>query len=639
MSEKRSKNENTNRVAIVYEAARDGAVVVLSNVLQRMSISERSAALETKTKDGDQITTPLIIAALNENLDSVKMLLRYKADTEARGTVKVDNQVIESCTPLWAAAATGHLDVVKLLIERNANVDGRTLTNSTPLRAAAYVGRLDIVSWLVENGADVNARNNLENTPLMVACYNGHMPVVTYLIERGANVDFQDKQGNTVLHWAAKKGHLEIATKLLALGASQFPNIHRLTPLLVASNSYKIDMVECFIERPECTKEQRIEGLELLGATIANEPKVYDIEKAFSYMKRGMEERFADKSYPLLKIRMEPLEVYENRRECQTLEELVLLEGDDHAIHMEGLIIRERILGTDNVELRDPIKYRGAVFADSKNYDLSIGLWEHAMEIGQRSNESLRDDIEMMAGLLGDMLHKNALVRLERVEGVFEKLVIEYARQNEQFFYRKTQEEKRANLLKEELEKLIYCALYLVLIYTKLQISENRESTGIFDLMQRFLRFNPRTRDGYTLLHLAAWYKTEIKDHFVRLVCKLPCVETMRLIMHAGCDVNAINTKGNTPLHLAVTFKPNTGSLQVLRDVLETLLDGGVHEDLVNSEGKTAMDIAETDEARRILSVKRTLKLKCIAARAVRKFGLSYIGIVPKTLERFISTH
>jgi len=121
----------------------------------------------------------------------------------------------------------------------------------------------------------------------------------------------------------------------------------------------------------------------------------------------------------------------------------------------------------------------------------------------------------------------------------------------------------------------------------------------------------------------------------------LPCVETIKLILHAGCNVKAINTKGNSPLHLAVTFKPSTKDLQLLRDVymLETLVDGGIHEDLVNSEGKTAMDIAETDEARRILSVKRTLKLKCIAATAVRKFGLFCVGIVPKTLERFISSH
>ena len=91
MSGKRSKS--TDSVAIVYEAARDGAVAVLSNVLRRISSSERNTALETKTKDGDQITTPLIIAARNGNLDSVKTLLRYKVDIEARGTLKVDYQL------------------------------------------------------------------------------------------------------------------------------------------------------------------------------------------------------------------------------------------------------------------------------------------------------------------------------------------------------------------------------------------------------------------------------------------------------------------------------------------------------------------------------------------------------------------
>ena len=339
MSEKRSKSEYTDSVAIVYQAARDGAVVVLSNVLQRMSISERNTALETKTKDGDQITTPLIIAARNGNLDSVKTLLRYKEDIEDRGTMKVDDHVREGCTPLWAAAASGHLDVVKLLIERNADVDARTWrTNSTPLRAAAYIGRLDIVSCLVENGADLNVRNNCEHTPLMIACYNGHMKVVTYLIERGANMDLQDNQGNTALHEALYNDNIEIAKELVALGVSQLPNIQRLTPLLLASNNCQIDMVEYFIKRPECTKEQRIEGLELLGATIANERDVYDIDKAFSYMKRGMEERFEKKSCPLLKKQMEPLKVYQNRKESQTLEELVLLEGDGHSIHMEGLI-------------------------------------------------------------------------------------------------------------------------------------------------------------------------------------------------------------------------------------------------------------------------------------------------------------
>ena len=639
MDDERSNGEYTYPKTKVYEAARDGAVAVLSDVLQRMSINERSTALETKTKDGDQITTPLIIAARNGSLDSVKVLLRYKADIEARGTVNVQKQVIAGCTPLWTAAAAGHLDVVEMLIVSNAEVDGRTFTNSTPLRAAAYVGHFDIVRCLVEHGADVNVFNKSGHTPLMIACYNGHKDVVSYLIERGAKLDTQDKEGNTALHEAVNENHFEIAKELLDLGVLQLSNTQGLTPLLLVSNRCQVEMVEYLVKRPECTKEQRIEGLELLGATIANEPDVYDIEKAFSYMKRGMEGRFEDHSHPLLKKQMHPFEAYQNRKESQTLEDLILLEGDDHAIHMEGLIIRERILGTDNKELLFPIRYRGAAFADSGNFDLSIGLWGHAMEIGQRCNEPITDDLESFAELFADMLHDNCPLRPMRIEGVFEQLVSECKRLTEKSQSSPGATFRDANSLKDELERLLYCALDLLMIYTKVQVLETKENAGIFELIERFLCLNPRTHDGNTLLHMAVWYKTDIKDGKMRQVCKLPCVETMKLIIHAGCDVNAINNKGDTALHLAVTFKPNAEGLPALRDVLETLLDEGVHEDLVNKEGKTAMDIAETDEARRILSIKSRLKLKCIAARAVKKFGLSYRGEVPNSVEKFISIH
>ena len=127
-------------------------------------------------------------------------------------------------------------------------------------------------------------------------------------------------------------------------------------------------MVEHIINRPECTKEQRIDALELLGATIAND-KSRDFKKAFSYMKRGMEMRYEDPAHPLLKKKMEPVEAYQNRKESQTLEELALLEGDDHAIGMEGLIIRERILGPDNLATLAGILYRAIVLGESKKYE------------------------------------------------------------------------------------------------------------------------------------------------------------------------------------------------------------------------------------------------------------------------------
>ena len=53
----------------------------------------------------------------------------------------------------------------------------------------------------------------------------------------------------------------------------------------------------------------------------------------------------------------------------------------------------------------------------------------------------------------------------------------------------------------------------------------------------------------------------------------------------------------------------------------------------------TSIDMAETDEARMILSERRKLDLKCISARAVKKLGIPYMGVVPKTLEKYVSMH
>ena len=92
-------------------------------------------------------------------------------------------------------------------------------------------------------------------------------------------------------------------------------------------------------------------------------------------------------------------------------------------------------------------------------------------------------------------------------------------------------------------------------------------------------------------------------------MCKFPCVETMKFILHAGCDVNAVNTEGNTPLHLAVTFKPaDPEEVVILSEMLLLLLDIGADPKLVNKNGQTPLHICETNEARRILSEKRGLR-------------------------------
>ena len=617
MADKLSVSDSVTKV---YQSARDGSSN-LTDLLKRLKPEQRKTALKTKTKDGSHFVPPLIVAAHNGHLNSVKILLKYGADIETRGTLKIGDEVITGCTPLWAAAASGHLDVVKLLIGRNADVDGGTQTGSTPLRAAAYVGHLDIVRCLVESGADVNARKYDDKSTLLIgACYCGHLSVAAYLIDKGAIMDLQDKEGNTALHDAARRGHLEIVSQLLVLGASQLPNNQGLTPLLYACDKGSIEIVEYLIKRPECTKEQRIDALELLGATIAND-MFGDSEKAFSYMKRGMEMRYEDPAHPLLKKKMEPVEAYQNRKESQTLEEIALLEGDDHAIGMEGLIIRERILGPDNPAILYDIRYRGAVLRDSEEYELCFGLWQRCMEKAMNRDFPIIEDLGRFPALFGEMLQKGNILRPNFIEDVFEILVAASEKQTEKRMSKNFQEGQE----NEEQEKTLYCALYLLVVYIKVR----GQNANMTDFLQRFLRLNPRTNDGNTLLHLAAWHENpqfsydgqdrEVED-MMQSVFKLPCVETMKLILYAGCDVNAANTEGNTPLHLAVKYKPEPEEVEILREMLLLLLDIGADPKLENKKGQTPLDSCETDEARKILSEKRGLSVMNVDVGDVRKF-------------------
>ena len=158
---------------------------------------------------------------------------------------------------------------------------------------------------------------------------------------------------------------------------------------------------------------------------------------------------------------------------------------------------------------------------------------------------------------------------------------------------------------------------------------EGRSSYGSALLNELSLQ-NPRCF-GNTLLH-AVVNKCITEDSF-------PCLDTAKLLLQAGFNVNAINNEGNTPLHLAVNLKPKSDKIHLITTLLEVLFDGGAHDDFVNNDGETPADMAETDEALLILSERRKLELKCISARAVKKFGIPYLGVVPKTLEKYISMH
>ncbi|XP_046838549.1 ankyrin-1-like isoform X2 [Vespa crabro] len=122
------------------------------------------------------------------------------------------NSVIDSHDHLKAPLHLVHnLSVVKLLIDKGANVNITDKSNSTPLH---YANHLSIVKCLVENGADINAKNSEGNTPLHTAF---NFPIVEYLVEKGVDVNIPNFEGYTPLHFVK---NVIIAEYLIEQGAN-----------------------------------------------------------------------------------------------------------------------------------------------------------------------------------------------------------------------------------------------------------------------------------------------------------------------------------------------------------------------------------------------------------------------------------
>jgi ankyrin repeat protein len=139
--------------------------------------------------------------------------------------------------PLAVAAMGGHLGMVRLLIERGADINATAAGGRTALHWAVDRGCEHVVALLLSKGAQANIRGEHGTTPLMWAAYKGHLGVVRMLVQHmgGARLDEMSYSGWTALHWAAHRGHEEVLRYLLLAGCD--PTItddHGRTPRGVA---------------------------------------------------------------------------------------------------------------------------------------------------------------------------------------------------------------------------------------------------------------------------------------------------------------------------------------------------------------------------------------------------------------------
>lgn len=116
-------------------------------------------------------------------------------------------------TPLHIACKYGHIEIVKLLLEKEI-ID---VNKNAPLCIACKNGHIQIVELLLlDDRVDINQNEVNGNSPLYIACENGNFEIVIKLLEFN-NIDINkiNKEGATPLHSACKNGHKSIVNKLL----------------------------------------------------------------------------------------------------------------------------------------------------------------------------------------------------------------------------------------------------------------------------------------------------------------------------------------------------------------------------------------------------------------------------------------
>jgi ankyrin repeat protein len=248
------KNGNAAMIKLLLAAGADAnavdptgasALMVASEVGDVAAVRELlDGGAKVDAREPGFMQTAIMFAVRENHPALVKLLIDRGANVNAKSRV--------GPTPEWfkpnSAAAFGHgVGILRGgLPERGSRIP--TQGGMTPLMYAARDGHLDSVRLLIDAKADVNLSEANAITPLVIALNNNQIAVAKYLIEHGADLNASDWYGRTPV-WSAvelrnmdvtnstfahdvdREGALEVLQTLLKRGANPNPRTKEVPPV------------------------------------------------------------------------------------------------------------------------------------------------------------------------------------------------------------------------------------------------------------------------------------------------------------------------------------------------------------------------------------------------------------------------
>jgi ankyrin repeat protein len=127
--------------------------------------------------------------------------------------------LLVTAAPLVDAVKSGDRAAALALLEQRVDVNTPETDGTTALHWAIHQNDLDLAERLVRAGANVNAKNDYGATPMSEAAVLGNAVLIETLLKAGADVESANADGQTALMVAARTGTVDVARALLRHGA------------------------------------------------------------------------------------------------------------------------------------------------------------------------------------------------------------------------------------------------------------------------------------------------------------------------------------------------------------------------------------------------------------------------------------
>ena len=126
---------------------------------------------------------------------------------------------LAAAAPLVDAVKSGDRAAAFTLIAQRADVNAPEVDGTTPLHWAVHHGDLELAQRLIRAGAKVNVKNDYGSTPMAEAAILGRADLLETLLKAGADVESPNVDGQTSLMVVARSGRVDAARLLLKYGA------------------------------------------------------------------------------------------------------------------------------------------------------------------------------------------------------------------------------------------------------------------------------------------------------------------------------------------------------------------------------------------------------------------------------------